>query len=206
MTVFQEIATCRIEDASSWYDFCNLVAAAGSSEIVNSLQTPALHAAEQYPQRLIWAITRLRNSGVELLSRVPVKHLTAPPNHFSSLISTLKIYGAPCTADAVKKAAYLFWLNIENRPVTASAAASSTAPAPPPIPTPIPTPTSSAWTIPPTVVSTAVPPSHQLTEDYELSAAMASSKRPRSSSAVSVGLGAAALIGAIWYLKKASET
>jgi hypothetical protein len=122
------IARYPIQGARQWYAFCDFVAAVGAGEIVNNPTTAAVSAIQQNPHKLICAVTKLRNSGVELLNRVPVHRLTAPPNHFSSLISTLKVYGARRTADAVKGAAYTFWVNIEqhvDEPRAASATSSS---------------------------------------------------------------------------------
>jgi len=117
------IAQYPICNADQWYAFCDFVAAVGAGEIVNNPYTPAVSAIQQNPHKLILAVTKLRNSGYALLSRVPVTQLTAPPNHFSSLISTLKIYGAQQTANAVKRAAYTFWVNIESKDVRPEAEA-----------------------------------------------------------------------------------
>lgn len=186
MDIFEQnlwtIARYPIQDAGQWYAFCDFVAAVGAGEIVNNPGTPALSAIQQSPHKLILAITRLRNSGYELLQRVPVRRLTAPPNHFSSMISTLKVYGAYRTADAVKGAAYTFWQNIENVPevndrTTASVSASSSASA---------SSSSSTFTAAPTPVSLAAAP-RQITEQI--------------STPWALGLSAATIAGVIWYIK-----
>ena len=193
----QTIAAYPVVDGTSWYHFCDFVAAVGSGEVVNSPNTPTLSAIQQDPQRLIFALTKLRNSGFELLSRVPVQNLTAPPNHFSSMISTLKIYGAPRTAEAVKRAAYMFWQNIESKvgvyvSEEVRQAAASAAPAPEKQASAPIDPVSHEFTR----------AQRQLTEDLSLSAELVAQEKARRSTAVKVGLSAAALLGAIWYLKK----
>ncbi len=196
MDVFEQnlwtIARYPIQDAGQWYAFCDFVAAVGAGEIVNNPATPAVSAIRQSPHNLILAITRLRNSGYELLQRVPVRRLTAPPNHFSSMISTLKVYGANRTADAVKGAAYTFWQNIENvvdtsdrttAPSSSAAAGSSTAASS--------TSNSSSsgsttFTASPTPSSLSSAP-RQITEQV--------------STPWALGLSAATIAGVIWYIK-----
>jgi hypothetical protein len=190
MDVFEQnlwtIARYPIQDAGQWYAFCDFVAAVGAGEIVNNPSTPAVSAIRQSPHKLILAITRLRNSGYELLQRVPVRRLTAPPNHFSSMISTLKVYGASRTAEAVKGAAYTFWQNIENLPdssdwstasESASTSASSSASS---------SSSAATFTAAPTPVSVSATP-RQITEQV--------------STPWALGLSAATIAGVIWYIK-----
>lgn len=185
MDIFEQnlwtIARYPIQDATQWYAFCDFVSAVGAGEIVNNPGTPALSVIQQSPHKLILAITRLRNSGYELLQRVPVRRLTAPPNHFSSMISTLKVYGAYRTADAVKGAAYTFWRTVENgTDESASSTASSTASSS--------TATSSDTRSTPTPVSLSSSP-RQIVEQLPVSTPWA------------LGLSAAAIAGVILYIK-----
>jgi hypothetical protein len=119
------IASYPVTTAKRWYDYCDLVAAVAANEILNNPSYPPVASAQQAPARMIAAVTKLRNSGYALLQQTDMKQLTAPPNHFSSLISTLKVYGAPRTASAVKGTALLFWVHIES--VASEGAAESSA-------------------------------------------------------------------------------
>jgi len=194
MDVFEQnlwtIARYPIQDAGQWYAFCDFVAAVGAGEIVNNPATPVASAIRQSPHKLILAITRLRNSGYELLQRVPVRRLTAPPNHFSSMISTLKVYGAARTADAVKGAAYTFWQNIENvadtsdrTTASSSAASSSTATSS----------TSSSSSSGSTTFTASPTPSSMSSAPRQIAEQVPTPW--------ALGLSAATIAGVIWYIK-----
>lgn len=178
------IAAYPVTSAEHWYHYCNLVAAVASNEVIDDTQYSATARVRQDPSRMIQAVTSLRNSGYAVLQNTNIKRLTAPPNHFSSLISVLKIYGAPLTAQAVKGTAHLFWIQIES--VAAQEEQKTQAAA---TPTPV------------------VPETKHITQDISIDLEEASrdkmSRKPNILKKPAVlGLGLTSILGVLWYLNR----